>query len=67
MPKITTTLILNRGLTSKVILKAVRKPIEDTDRVQCMIENAPFNFMMVDAKAFNVLYINPASEKLLRP
>ena len=63
-------LVIGLALTAiftKVILKAVRKPIEDTDRVQCMIENAPFNFMMVDAKDFNVLYINPASEKLLRP
>ncbi|MFT4579242.1 MAG: CHASE3 domain sensor protein, partial [Nitrospinales bacterium] len=51
---------------TKIVVKAVRKPIEDADRVQSMVENAPFNFMMADAKDFNVLYINPASEKTLK-
>ena len=53
-------------LFTKIIVKAVRKPIEEADRLSSMIENAPFNFMMADAKEFNVLYINPASEKTLK-
>jgi len=51
---------------AKVILKAVRKLIEDADRTQSMLENSPFNFMMADAKDFSVLYVNPASEKTLK-
>jgi methyl-accepting chemotaxis protein len=51
---------------TKIVVRAVRKPIENADRVQSMVENAPFNFMMADAKDFNVLYINPASEKTLK-
>jgi methyl-accepting chemotaxis protein len=58
-------LILTVAFT-KIVVKAVRKPIEDADRVQSMIENAPFNFMMADAKDFSVLYINPASERTLK-
>ena len=62
-------LIIGLALTSiftKVIVKAVRKPIEDADRVQSMIENTSFDFIMADAKDFNVLYINPASENTLK-
>ncbi len=51
---------------TKIVVNAVRKPIENADRVQSMVENAPFNFMMADAKDFNVLYVNPASEKTLK-
>jgi methyl-accepting chemotaxis protein len=51
---------------TKIVVNAVRKPIEDADRVSSMVENAPFNFMMADAKDFNVLYINPAAEKTLK-
>ncbi len=62
-------LIIGMALTwffAKVIVKAVKKPIEDADRVSSMVENAPFNFMMADIKDFSVLYINPASEKTLK-
>jgi methyl-accepting chemotaxis protein len=51
---------------TKIVVKAVKKPIEDADRVQSMVENAPFNFMMADAKNLDVLYINPAAEKTLK-
>ncbi|MEK9627970.1 MAG: methyl-accepting chemotaxis protein [Nitrospinota bacterium] len=50
---------------ARVIVKAVRKPIKDADRVQAMVENAPFNFMMAD-KDFNIIYANPATKKTLK-
>ncbi len=51
---------------TKIVVNAVRKPIEDADRVSSMVENAPFNFMMADIKDFSVLYINPASKNTLK-
>ncbi len=54
------------GLFTKIIVAAVRKPIEDAARVQAIVENAPINIMFADTKDFNVQYMNPASFKTLK-
>lgn len=54
------------GLFTKIIVAAVKTPIEDAARVQAIIENAPINIMFADTKDFKVQYLNPASIKTLR-
>ncbi len=54
------------GLFTKIIVAAVKKPIEDAARVQAIVENAPINIMFADTQDFNVQYMNPASLKTLK-
>ena len=54
------------GLFTKIIVTAVKKPIEDAARVQAIVENAPINIMFADTKDFKVQYMNPASFKTLK-
>ena len=62
-------LIAGMGLTAlftKIIVSAVKKPIEDAARVQAIVENAPINIMFADTQNFDVQYMNPASFKTLK-
>jgi methyl-accepting chemotaxis protein len=54
------------GLFTKIIVTAVKGPIEDAARVQAIVENAPINIMFADTKDFKVQYMNPASFKTLK-
>jgi len=54
------------GLFTKIIVAAVKKPIEDAARVQAIVENAPINIMFADSKEFKLQYMNPASTKTLK-
>ena len=54
------------GLFTKIIVSAVKKPIEDAARVQAIVENAPINIMFADSKEFNIQYMNPAATKTVK-
>lgn len=54
------------GLFTKIIVTAVKKPIEDSARVQAIVENAPINIMFTDIKDFKIQYMNPAAIQTLK-
>ena len=54
------------GLFTKIIVTAVKKPIEDSARVQAIVENAPINIMFADSEKFNIQYMNPAAIKTVK-
>ena len=54
------------GLFTKIIVSAVKKPIEDAARVQAIVENAPINIMFADTQDFKIQYMNPSSFKTLK-
>ncbi len=64
-----TLLSIGLGLTllfTIIIVRAVKVPIEEADRVRAMVENAPLNFMFADIKNLNLQYLNPASIRTLK-
>ena len=54
------------GLFTKIIVTAVKKPIEDAARVQAIVENAPINIMFADSKEFKIQYMNPAATETVK-